>query len=106
MSIRNKHDEIWIALANIQIDQVRSSITDANYAYVTVLGLAKGESNFMQKVSEMLSLQHFKLLRLEEVERLSERIAKFELESSILALAEDIINGHAEVQFSTFHTYD
>jgi len=42
MNTRVRHDEIWIATANIKIDQIRSSIKDANYGYVTVLGLAKG----------------------------------------------------------------
>jgi altronate dehydratase len=106
MNTRVRHDEIWIATANIKIDQIRSSIKDANYGYVTVLGLAKGKIDFREKVAKALSLQHFMLLRLQEAEKFSNRIQKFEVENSILKLAEELISGDIEVKFSTFHTYD
>jgi len=46
------------------------------------------------------------LLRLQEAEKFSNRIQKFEVENSILKLAEELISGDIEVKFSTFHTYD
>ena len=106
MNTKIKYDQIWIALANIKIDPIRGNIKDAHFAYVTVLALAKDKIDFREKVAKSLSLQHFKLLRFEEAERFSKRIEKFEVEDSILKLAEDLINGGAEVKFSTFHTYN
>ena len=101
-----KFDEIWIGLANVKIDRARSGIADADYAYVTVLGLAKDTSDFEEKVAQVLSLQYFKLLELEEMEKFTERIQKCKVERSILDLAKDLINGDTEVKLSTFHTYD
>ncbi len=106
MNTQIKYEEIWIALANIEVDRIRSNIKNADYAYVTVLGLAKGKIDFRQRVAKALSLQYFRLLRLEEVERLINRIEKFEVESSILKLAEELLNDGTDVKFVTFHTYD
>jgi len=106
MNTQAEYKEIWIGLANIKIDRALSSIEDADYAYVTAVGLAKGKGNFKQRVAEKLSSLNFKLLKLEQAERLSERIKKFKIEDSILQLAQDIINSDEEVKFSTFHTYD
>lgn len=106
MNIRVNHSEIWIALANIQIDKNLSSIKDASYAYVTVIGLTKSKIDFRKKVAEELLRLNFRLLKLEEVEKFKERVVRYKVEKSIYELVQELLNSDAEIKFSTFHTYD
>jgi len=105
MNIRNRHNEIWIALANISIDRDKSSIPDAEYAYVTVVGRAKGRLDFRKKVAKELSQLGFTLLRLEEADKFDNRVKEFGVTDAIVALTKEL-KGSDEVKFSTFHTYN
>jgi hypothetical protein len=101
----NQYD-IWIGLANVQADKIRSSIKDANYAYVTVVGRAKGRNDFRNKVARELCALHFNLLRLEEPEKFEARLAHHEVNESVRCLAGELQDGGEDIKFSTFHTYD
>lgn len=105
MNTRTEQKEIWIALANLSIDKINSGIRDADYAYVTVVGKAKGKMDLRRKVAKELSRMGFKLLRLEEVDKFERRLKEFKVEDDIIALAKDL-NSNEEVKFSTFHTYN
>jgi hypothetical protein len=105
MNTQTEQKDIWIALANLSIDRINSSISDANYAYVTVVGRAKDKIDFEKKVANELSRQGFKLLGLEEVDKFESRIKEFKVEDAVTALAKDL-NSNEEVKFSIFHTYD
>lgn len=106
MNTRVEQAEIWIAMANVQVDKNNSSIKDAGYAYVNVLGLAKSKIDFRKNVANELSSLKLKLLRLENAERFKERVAKYKVEDSIHVLVKELLDGDAKIKFSTFHTYD
>jgi hypothetical protein len=104
MNTRTDDKEIWIGLANVRVDRSHNKITDADYAYVTVVGLARGESDFKQQIAQELSRLGFRLLKLEEAEKFKERVRNFEVENSIFKLTEELTSDE-RVKFSTFHTY-
>ena len=106
MNIRVKQAQVWIAVGKIQIDRNVSSINNASYAYVTVVGLYKSRIDFRKKVAEELSRVNFKLLRLEGAERFIERVARYKVEESIHELVQEVLNSREEIKFSTFHTYN
>jgi hypothetical protein len=99
-------NDIWIGLAKVQVDKTHNSIKDANYAYVTVVGRAKGRSDFKRKIASELVVLKFNLLRLEEAEKFEDRIARHEVNESVRRLADELRGGNEDIKFSTFHTYD
>jgi len=99
-------NDIWIGLAKAQVDKTRNSIKDANYAYVTVVGRAKGRNDFKKKIASELAVLNFTLLRLEETEKFEDRIARHGINESVRQLADELRGGSEEIKFSTFHTYD
>lgn len=101
----NQYD-IWIGLANVQVDKIRSSIKDANYAYVTVIGRAKGRGDFRNKIARELCALNLNFLGLEELEKFEARLAHHEVNESVRRLVDELQDGGEDIKFSTFHTYD
>jgi hypothetical protein len=105
MNIRTDDDNIWIALAKVKSSASDNKLGPSGCAYVSVVGLAKTKLGFKRSVVEMLSRLNFKLLVLDDVEKLNERVKKFEVDTRLLELANGL--SHDEnVKFSTFHSYD
>jgi hypothetical protein len=105
MNTQREEKAIWIALANVSIDRINSSIDSANYAYVTVVGIARQRMDFEEKIKIELDKLGFTLLDLEDVDRYDDRIRGFEVEEAITSLAKEL-STNEDIKFSTFHTYD
>ena len=106
LTMNTRVNDIWIGLAKAQVDKVRNSIKDANYAYVTVVGWAKGRNDFKKKIASELKVLNFNFLRLEEAEKFKDRIARHEVSESVRQLADELRGGSEDIKFSTFHTFD
>lgn len=97
--------DIWIGLAKVT-SQNKKILQGAKNAFVQVIAHSHSKQVFRKKVAQALDEMGIKLIRLEDVEVFNKRIKKFEVDSKLLDLADDIVNNKAEICFGAFHTYD
>lgn len=110
MNFHNKYflQPIWIGLAKVSAKNDVKSQLKANNAYVNVVGVAKSKLLFKKHVRDALERNWgISLKRIEDVELLNDRLKKYDVDESILSLANSLRNDiHNNIKFSTFHTFE
>ena len=95
---------LWIGVVNV-LPMIEGLLKGKNLgAYTNVIGLAKSQSKFHIMVMNKLEEIGFKLLSLEEVEKLEDRKKNYEITDEIRDMENGICNENI-VQYGTFYTY-
>ncbi len=99
-----KKESVWIGLAHVKPVEGNNVFDNAIGAFVNILALSSDAISFKEQVlSSMVDLR-LVLVELSEVDLLSNRIEKGELEDSIIQLGNQVANT-GSIQFGIFHTY-
>ena len=99
------HNEIWIGLVGLYPSQSNTIIAQNQGAYANVLLIACDMEDYKMKVKGFLSKMDFEVFEVEDIERLDERLQNFEVDSSIMDLAENV-RVQQTPQISTLHVFD
>ena len=98
-------NQIFIGLAHVVTNKAAAGVLKgAKGAYVNILCLVLNEAEFIVEVSRVLMSMGLNLVDVEDIEKISERIKKYEIEDSLLSLADQLSEGK-KVMFGRFHTY-
>ena len=96
--------EVWIGLAEIRKIRDSRVLLDRNEAIVNVLALARDHDDFSATIRGALESLGLFLVSVEDVESLATRARAFEVDSSLLRLADEV-RETGEVRFGKFHTW-
>ena len=81
------------------------TLGDADGAYVNVIALACGKSDFRSQIKKALKELNLSLKRLTDAESLAERLTKHTIHEDLHLIAEDV-RRTGSVRFDVFHTFD
>ncbi len=103
---KKKSKEVWIGLITVK-PKPGNKFFDKNSkgAYVNILAWADRKSEFQSEVKHALDDYFLKLIEMEDVEPLSMRQGKFNVDSKLIDLSVEVENT-GKVRFSTFHYYE
>lgn len=101
----NTINNIWIGLLHVRSKAPKGVLENSSGAYVNVLAMAKNINDFVGQIKNALIELNLEFIEIEDVELLSERKEKFEVDSSIIFLAEEVEQSN-EMRFGVFHTYE
>jgi hypothetical protein len=97
--------DIWIGLVEVRPRPgVRVLGRDQVGAYVTTLALAVDAENYSRVVALSLDSLGLNMIACDEIEPLSERLTRFEVEDSVREIAK-CLSDNNRVEFCAFHTY-
>lgn len=105
MKTREKQRQLWIGLAKVEQLNSNGVLGDAEGAFTNAIALAEGRASFRRQVKEALDELDLRLIRLENPERLKNRLTKHSIDPELREVAEAATNND-RVNFGTFHAYD
>lgn len=97
-------NNVWIGLVNVVAMPGSDVLGEDAGAYVNALAMSSSSQNFEDLVRDALSDLGLDALEFEDVEVLSGRVERFDVEGSLLDLAEEV-RGAGGVRFGDFHAY-
>ncbi len=97
-------NNVWIALANVEKRKGFEHLLKGYGAYVNIVVKANNIEDLEKLVQKTFYEEGFVLVDLQDIEYLSDRLKKFEVDEDVLKLVENLSNIYP-VQFDTFHTY-
>jgi hypothetical protein len=97
--------ELWIGLAKVEQITHRGVLGDADRAYTNVIGNAVSKVSFRKSVEQELAKLGLKLIRLENAESLSDRLAKYSIDRELKSVAKKVASTQ-RIGFGTFHAFD
>ena len=97
---------VWIGLVGVmpQLGAEKVLNAKAKGAFVNALAYAVDEAEYMRTVEEALGGLGLTAHEFEDIETFSERIAKWEVDAELRALADEV-GTTGGVRFGTFHNY-
>jgi hypothetical protein len=101
----NTHNEIWIGLIGLYPSHLNEVVGQNQGAYANVLLIACNVDDYKAKAKEFLCTMDFDIFEIEDIEPLNERMQNFEVDGSIMDLAE-IVKIRQTPQISTLHVFD
>jgi hypothetical protein len=101
----NIHNEIWIGLIGLYPLEKNTIIAQNQGAYANVLLIASNLEDYKVKAKEFLSEIDFEIFEMEDVETLRKRMENFEIDLTILNLANKV-RSEGYPQISTLHVFD
>lgn len=101
-----KSKEVWIGLITVKPKPGNKFFAkNSKGAYVNILAWADRTSEFQSEVKHALDDYHLKLVEMEDVEPLSVRQQKFNVDSKLINLSAEVENT-GNVRFGTFHYFE
>ncbi len=97
-------NEVWIGLVSVGALPGSDVLGEDTGAYVNALAMSSSSQNFETVVAEALNDLGLYALDFEDVEVLSGRARRFDVDKSLLDLAEEL-RGKGGVRFGDFHAY-
>jgi hypothetical protein len=101
----HSNKELWIGGARVMQPKRNGILGDADGAYVNVIALASGKSDFRSQVKRSLEELGLILKRLKDAELLAERLKKHTLHKGLHVLAEEV-RCTGSIRFDVFCTFD
>lgn len=98
--------QIWIGLFEVRFGENCDLFPSAKGAWVNVLTWAVDVSEFTTKVRNALEAHGMIVVKIEDPEPFSERIANFEVEESLLDLARELESDTNAVLYGDFYTWE
>lgn len=109
MSIRGNEEygrEVWIGLAHVVLNSHgHHELGEGKGAYVNVLATAVDRHDFEARVEETLESLALGCVKVEDSERLRDRLSHRTVAETLLVLA-DKARETRSVQFGSFHVYE
>ena len=105
MNRANSEKALWIGGARVVQPKRHGTLGDADGAYVNVIALAAGRSDFRLQIKNALEELNLTLVRLADAELLAERLEKHTMHKELHVLAKEV-NRTGSIRFDVFHTFD
>ena len=103
---KTNNRQVFIGLAHVLANKTTVDVLKGSKgAYVNILCLALNETEFLEEAMKVLNSIGLNLIDVEDIETLSERIKRHEVEDNLLGLAKQI-SEERKVMLGPFHTYD
>ena len=105
LSKTSSDKQLWIGGARVMQPKRNGALGDADGAYVNVIALAAGKSDFRSQIKKALGELNLTLVRLADAELLAERLKKHTIHKDLHALAKEV-RRTGSIRFDVFHTFD
>lgn len=102
---RDEPEPLWIAFVHVAPSNLSAPIAGHKGAYANVVGAARDRESFIRRLAGAAADLNLHLLEVEDVEPLSERLHKWQVDPEIHDLARDASTEAEAVHFGTFHAY-
>lgn len=96
---------LWIGLAKVGQMSRTGVLGNADRAYTNAIGKADSRASFRKNVKQELATLGLSLIRLENAERLPERLSKYAIDKELEKLTKSVAQT-GRVGFGTFHAFD
>jgi hypothetical protein len=98
-----QHSEVWIGLVEVGPHAGHDARFNGQGADTNMLALATSQAEYVEKVTATCNGDHLKVIEVDDVEPLRERMAEYEVTEEIVNLAGAALNG--AVVRDTFFVY-
>ncbi len=103
--LKRSSKDVWIGGARVAQSKRGGVLGAADGAYVNVIALAAGKTDFRQQVKEALMELDLTLIRLADAELLTERLRKHTIYEDLHVLAAEV-KRTGVIRFDVFHAFD
>ena len=99
-------NEVWIGLVGVVPRPGSKTLGGGSSkgAYVNALSYASNEGEYREKVLAALARLELEAFAFEDVESISDRTSKYELDEKLQALVDEVAT-HKDVRFGAFHNF-
>ena len=96
---------LWIGVARVVQAKRNGTLGDADGAYVNVIALAAGKSDFRSQIKKALEELELTLVKLTGAELLAERLKQHTIHKDLHVLAKEV-KRTGSLRFDVFATFD
>jgi hypothetical protein len=96
---------MWAALAHVMPRSGQDLLEGARGAFVNAVGPAPSSAEFEHRLREVVAALGFELIEVDDLELLSERLAKYEHTEELQEIA-DLAEATGKINLGSFYTYD
>jgi hypothetical protein len=98
------YNNIWIALVKVVPFKANTILGDCEGAYTNIIVKSSNRNSAVNQIKLCVEELQCRLVETDTLEKLNNRLRKFEVEKELLELA-NLVQNDGKARFGTFHTY-